>query len=69
MTNSILFRLRVSSLALRCRLLKHHPTIPKAMMEKTLATTPMPMDAFLLRLPGRGVSEADPSFVCGCPDS
>lgn len=69
MTNSILFRLRASTLALRCRLLKHHATTPKAMMENTPTTTPMAMDVFLFRPPCRGPSDAGSSLVCNGPVS
>lgn len=73
MTKSILFRLRLSSLTLRPRLLKHQTTIPNAMAENTPTTTPMATPAFLLKPPGRDasddgsllVSEGDDAAGCG----
>lgn len=63
MTKSTLFCLRLSSLALRCRFLKHHPTTPRAMMENTPTTTPMAMASFLFRPPCRDDSDAGSLLV------
>lgn len=64
MTKSILFRLRLSSLTLRPRLLKHQTTIPNAMAENTPTTTPMATPAFLLKPPGRDASDDGSLLVC-----